>query len=163
MERENSLGGLARELFFTLEGPDPQEFLHQLQAAVYRHPNIEVHIQTELIKLTGHVGQFKSTVRRLTQDGFKERELSHGVIVVATGGREFRPQGRYLYGEDPRVRTQRELEGKINFGDLDLPKVRSVVMIQCVGSRSRTTPIAAACAAPRPSKMPCCSRNAIPR
>ena len=75
VERESSLGGLARELFFTLEGPDPQEFLHQLQAAVYHHPNIEVHIQTELIKLTGHVGQFKSTVRRVTLDGFKEREL----------------------------------------------------------------------------------------
>jgi heterodisulfide reductase subunit A len=140
VERQNSLGGLARELFFTLEGPDPQEFLHQLQAAVYRHPNIEVHVQTELVKLTGHVGQFKSTVRRLTLDGLKERELSHGVIVVATGGREFRPQGRYLYGEDPRVLTQRELEGKIHFGDLKLPKVRSVVMIQCVGSREPDHP-----------------------
>ncbi len=58
VERESSLGGLARELYFTLEGPDPQEFLHQLQAAVYNHPNIEVHLQTELMKLTGHVGQF---------------------------------------------------------------------------------------------------------
>ena len=59
---------------------------------------------------------------------------------MATGGREFRPQGRYLYGEDPRVLTQRQLEGKINFGDLDLPKVRAVVMIQCVGSREPDHP-----------------------
>jgi heterodisulfide reductase subunit A len=140
VERESSLGGLARELYFTLEGPDPQEFLHQLQAAVYNHPNIEVHIQTELIKLTGHVGQFKSTVRRFTMNGFQERELAHGVILAATGGREFRPQGRYLYGEDPRVLTQRELEGKINFCDLDLAKVRRVVMIQCVGSREPDRP-----------------------
>jgi len=86
------------------------------------------------------VGQFKSMVRRLTPDGSKEREISHGVIVVATGGREFRPQGRYLYGEDPRVLTQRELEGKIHFSGLDLPKVRSVVMIQCVGSREPDHP-----------------------
>jgi heterodisulfide reductase subunit A len=140
VERENSLGGLARELYFTLEGPDPQEFLHGLQAAVYSHPNIEVHIQTELIKLMGHVGQFKSTVRRVTLDGSQERELSHGVVVAATGGREFRPQGLYLYGDDPRVLTQRELEGKINFGDLDLAKVRQVVMIQCVGSREPDHP-----------------------
>jgi heterodisulfide reductase subunit A len=32
------------------------------------------------------------------------------------------------------------LEGKINFGDLDLDKVRQVVMIQCVGSRSPEHP-----------------------
>jgi heterodisulfide reductase subunit A2 len=140
VERENSLGGLARELFFTLEGPDPQEFLHELQAAVYHHPNIEVQVQSELVKLTGHVGQFKSTVRRLTLDGFQDRELSHGIIVAATGGREFLPEGRYLYGEDPRVLTQRELEAKINFCDLDLPKVRQVVMIQCVGSREPDHP-----------------------
>ncbi len=140
VERENSLGGLARELYFTLEGPDPQEFLHELQAAVYNHPNIEVHIQTELLKLTGHVGQFRSTVRRFTMNGPQDRELAHGVIVAATGGREFQPQGRYLYGEDPRVLTQRELEGKINFADLDLPKVRQVVMIQCVGSREPDHP-----------------------
>ena len=140
VEREGSLGGLARELYFTLEGPDPQEFLHQLQAAVYNHPNIEIHLQTELMKLTGHVGQFTSTVRRVTMDGVEERELAHGVIVAATGGREFRPQGRYLYGEDPRVLTQRALEGKINFGDLDLAKVRRLVMIQCVGSREPDHP-----------------------
>ena len=140
VERENALGGLARDLFFTLEGPDPQEFLHEMQAAVYSHPNIEVHIQTELTQVKGHVGQFKSTVRRFTMNGYQERELAHGVIVVATGGREFQPQGRYLYGEDPRVLTQRELEGKINFGDLDLPKVRQVVMIQCVGSREPEHP-----------------------
>jgi heterodisulfide reductase subunit A len=140
VERENALGGLARDLFFTLEGPDPQEFLHQMQAMVYSHPNIEVHIQTELMEVKGHVGQFKSTVRRFTMNGYQERELAHGVVVVATGGREFQPQGRFLYGEDPRVLTQRELERKINFSDLDLPKVRQVVMIQCVGSREPEHP-----------------------
>jgi heterodisulfide reductase subunit A len=140
VERENALGGLARDLFFTLEGQDPQEFLHEMQAAVYSHPNIEVHIQTELTQVKGHVGQFKSTVRRFGMNGYQERELTHGVIVVATGGQEFRPQGRFLYGQDPRVLTQRELEAKINFSDLDLLRVRQVVMIQCVGSREAEHP-----------------------
>jgi heterodisulfide reductase subunit A len=79
-------------------------------------------------------------VRRLTLNGFQERELLHGVIVAATGGREIQPQGRYLSGEDPRVLTQRQLEAKINFCDLDLPKVRRLVMIQCVGSREPDHP-----------------------
>jgi heterodisulfide reductase subunit A len=140
VERENVLGGLARNLFFTLEGLDPQDFLHELQAAVYRHPNIAVYLQTEVMRVAGHVGQFKSTVRRSTTNGIQEQELAHGVVVVATGGRDLRPQGRFLYGADPRVLTQRELEGKINFCDLDLAKVRQVVMIQCVGSREPDHP-----------------------
>jgi heterodisulfide reductase subunit A len=140
VERESSLGGLARELFYTLAGPDPQEFLHSLMAAVYSHPNIEVHIQSNLMQVQGHVGQFQSTVRRVTMNGFQERELSHGVMVVATGGRVFQPRGRFLYGEDPRVLTQRELEAKIHFGDLELPRVRRLVMIQCVGSREPEHP-----------------------
>ncbi|MGB8992098.1 MAG: FAD-dependent oxidoreductase [Desulfobaccales bacterium] len=139
-ERESALGGLARQLFFTLEGPDPQEFLHELMAAVYQHPNIEVLIRTEAVQVTGHVGQFKTTVRRFTRNGYQDRELAHGVILAATGGREFQPRGRYLYGEDPRVLTQRELEARINFDDLELPKVRRLVMIQCVGSREPEHP-----------------------
>ncbi len=139
VERENALGGLARKLYFTLEGPDPQEFLHELLAAVYQHPNIEVLLQTEVAQVTGHVGQFKTTVRRRTLK-VKERELTHGVILVATGGREFQPLGRHLYGEDPRVLTQRELEARINFSDLELAKVRRLVMIQCVGSREPDHP-----------------------
>jgi len=140
VERQASLGGLARDLYFTLEGPDPQDFLHRLQAAVYNHPNIEVHTRTELLQVQGHVGQFRSTVRRVTPEGAQERQFSHGIIMVATGGREFQPRGRYLYGEDPRVLTQRQLEGKIHFCDLDLPKARQVVMIQCVGSREPEHP-----------------------
>ena len=140
VEREQVLGGRARDLYFTLEGPDPQDFLHSLQAAVYHHPNIEVQVQTEVIKVTGYVGQFTSTVRRGTVNGFQERELTHGVILAAPGAREIDPRGRFLYGHDPRVVTQRELEAKLHFCDLDLPKVRRLVMIQCVGSREPAHP-----------------------
>ena len=140
VEREKYLGGQARQLYFTLEGPDPQEFLQELQAGVYQHPNIEVLAETELLKVAGHVGQFRSTVGRRRDHGRQERELRHGVILAATGGREFNPGGRYRYGEDPRVLTQRELEARLNAGDLTLPRVRRVVMIQCVGSREPEHP-----------------------
>ena len=140
IERDRQLGGLTRRRFFTLEGPDPQEFLQELQAAVYLHPNVEVLTRTEMVRLEGHVGQFRTTVHRRTQEGIQERRLEHGVVVAATGGREFLPQGRHLYGEDPRVLTQWELEAKINAWDLDLPDVRRVVMIQCVGSREPEHP-----------------------
>jgi len=135
VERERYLGGLARNLYFTLEGPDPQEFLQELQGLVYRHLNIEVLTQTKLTKVEGHVGQFQSRVRQRLPAAVRERTLDHGVILVATGGREFHPEGRYLYGEDPRVLTQTELEARIYGQDLAMGRVRRAVMIQCVGSR----------------------------
>jgi heterodisulfide reductase subunit A len=139
VERERELGGLARKLHFTLEGHNPQELVAELQSEVRRHPNIEVLTQTELVKTQGHVGRFLSRVRR-SGGGREERQLAHGVILVATGGREFSPQGRYLYGSDPRVLTQLELEEKINDLDPVLDQARRLVMIQCVGSREPDRP-----------------------
>ncbi len=140
LERSEHLGGLARNLYFTLEGPDPQEFLQELQSQVYRHPNIEVLLQTELVQVAGHVGQFRSTVRQQGLSDRQVRRLEHGVVLVATGGRAASPRGRYLCGEDPRVLTQAELEAMIHFADHDLEKVRRLVMIQCVGSREPEHP-----------------------
>ena len=36
--------------------------------------------------------------------------IEHGIIIVATGGDEFKPRGMYTYGEDNRVMTQTEFE-----------------------------------------------------
>jgi heterodisulfide reductase subunit A2 len=140
LEREPELGGLARKLRFTLEGFNPQELLQTLVAAVLAHPNIEVLTGTELVHSEGHVGRFRSRVRRVGRAGRPARRLEHGVILVATGGREFPPQGRHLYGEDPRVLTQLELEEKIHARDQALEKARRLVMIQCVGSREPERP-----------------------
>ncbi len=140
VERERQLGGLARKLRFSLAGYNPQELLQELETAVFRHPNIEVLTRTELLKTEGHVGRFTSRVRRRASVGHEERILTHGVILVATGGREFSPEGRYLYGEDPRVFTQLELEEKIHSADPNLEKARRLVMIQCVGSREPEHP-----------------------
>ncbi len=155
VERQESLGGLTRRLHFTLEGDDPQAFLERLQESVYGHPNIEVLLRTEAVRLTGHVGNFQTTVRqreggpekvednlprRQRSQEFQERHLEHGVILVATGARLYEPQGRFLYGEDPRVCTQLELESWLKNGAEELSKVRRLVMIQCVGSREPEHP-----------------------
>jgi len=140
VERERQLGGLARRLHFTLAGKKPRELLAELETEVSRHPNIEVLTRTELVKTEGHVGRFVSRVRRRTAVDQEERALSHGVILVATGGLEFSPEGRYLYGEDSRILTQLELEYKIQAADPILEQARRLVMIQCVGSREPEHP-----------------------
>jgi heterodisulfide reductase subunit A len=140
VEKTAQLGGLARQLHFTLEGADPQKFVQELEFLVYSHPNIEVLRRTELLKVEGYVGQFRTQVQQRTPSGPKMRLLHHGVIIVATGGKEFYPQGRYGYGADSRVLTQLELEAQISEENSDLAKVRRVVMIQCVGSREPEHP-----------------------
>ncbi|MFQ6076876.1 MAG: CoB--CoM heterodisulfide reductase iron-sulfur subunit A family protein, partial [Candidatus Bathyarchaeia archaeon] len=68
--------------------------------------------------------------------GGEEREIEHGVVIVATGGVEYKPT-EYLYGTDDRVMTQLELEEKIAKGGFN---PGTVVMIQCVGSRNEERP-----------------------
>jgi len=140
LEREPHLGGLARKLRFTLEGHDPRLLLDHLETAALGHAKVKVLTETELLKTEGGVGRFTSLIRRRTPAGYEDRELQHGVLLLATGGREFSPQGRLLYGEDPRVLTQLELEEKIHLRDPCLEKARRLVMIQCVGSREPEHP-----------------------
>jgi len=59
--------------------------------------------------------------------------------VVATGAEEYWPK-EFLYGKDPRVITQKEMEEKIFLRPEDLKSLKNVVMIQCVGSRNDERP-----------------------
>jgi heterodisulfide reductase subunit A len=61
------------------------------------------------------------------------------VVIVAVGGKESVPN-EYLYGQDPRVLTQRELEEKIVHHPQEIEAAKRVVMIQCVGSRTPERP-----------------------
>jgi heterodisulfide reductase subunit A len=126
VEREKELGGLLRNLYYTLDGSDVQNFLQSRIAHVTGHPRITVHTGVEVDNTDGFVGNFKTTLT----DG---TAIDHGTIVLTIGGVEYQPT-EYLYNESDRVVTQRELEKKIFDGLQPGPKER-YVMIQCVGSR----------------------------
>jgi heterodisulfide reductase subunit A len=78
----------------------------------------------------GSCGNFTTT---LATNGNRQ-ELSHGVMIIATGGEEYKPN-EYLYGQDPRVVTQKEFEQMLVNHPDQARMLRRVVMIQCVGSR----------------------------
>lgn len=130
VERENRLGGLLWEKRYLLEGNDVKTLLNELISKVTSHPKIRVLLNAEMKEFSGHVGQFKALVA--TPSG--EEEVEAGAIIVATGGAEYKPE-EYLYGKNKRVMTQNELERSLADGNGALDGVRSVVMIQCVGSR----------------------------
>jgi len=138
VEREAELGGNLRHIFTTLPGgADPQALLSGAVAAVKADPRITLYTRSEVVTLGGYRGHFTSSVR--ASDG-STIELSHGALVVATGGQQITPH-EYLYGQASNVIVQRELEERL----LD-PEFaagldgRPIVMIQCVGSRDADHP-----------------------
>jgi heterodisulfide reductase subunit A len=126
VEREKCLGGNVRNIQATLETHDVGRVLDGLARRVEKHPKITLHLGATLAGFEGHVGDFKL---RLSTGA----EVECAVIIVATGARESVPT-EHLYGKDPRIMTQLEFE-KAFEADPARFKGKSVVMIQCVGSR----------------------------
>ena len=134
VEKEKELGGHMRTIQYLLEKEDnPKNRLDALVKAVMENDKIYVYTCAEVVDVYGFVGNFKSKIKQ--QNG-KEKEIDHGVVIVATGAVEYEPT-EYLYGKDSRVTTQHELEQKIVKGEF---KAKNVVMIQCVGARNEERP-----------------------
>ena len=131
IERSDKLGGNALRVHYTLDGNDVSKFLDETIQQVEQNELIHVYKGAEIREVSGYIGNFKA---RVSIEG-EERTLESGVIIVATGGRECQPV-EYLYGENGRVITQLQLEEKLITGAFKAEKVNSVVMIQCVGSRT---------------------------
>ena len=136
VERSNVLGGQANGLFKTWQGEDVQGYIQTLKESVENDPLIHLHRSTELTQVDGFVGNFHSV---LTSSGGETIQLDHGIAIVATGGKEFKPSS-YLYGQDPRVLTHLELDGRFIAEDPDLAKIGTAVFVQCVGSREPERP-----------------------
>jgi heterodisulfide reductase subunit A-like polyferredoxin len=130
VEKSSQLGGNALHLNATFEGRPIQHYLRRLVKDVNANRLIKVHLNTEVEKIEGYVGNFATTLR----SGNVSTPIRHGVTVVATGAHERKPN-EYLYGEDNRVITQLELDKALLESDPSLLQADRVVMIQCVGSR----------------------------
>jgi heterodisulfide reductase subunit A-like polyferredoxin len=137
IERGEELGGNLRKLYYTLEGLDTQQFLQKTLKRVEQNKLIHIFRDTHIKEISGYIGNFATTIKRNGQA--EEEVLQHGVIIVATGGEEYKPS-EYLYGKHNQVLTQQELEQKIATGELKGEDVNNVVMIQCVGSRDNERP-----------------------
>jgi heterodisulfide reductase subunit A len=132
VEREKELGGHLRHIHYLLGSENPQEMLKSIIKDVYENDRIHVHLNAEIIDVEGYVGNFKTTIR----SNGNEKQIEHGIIIVATGAMEYKPI-EHLYGVDPRVLTQRDLEEKLAKGEFE---AKNVVMIQCVGARNEMRP-----------------------
>jgi heterodisulfide reductase subunit A2 len=137
LEKEAQLGGNLRNLYYTLEGEDVQAFLKDLIDRVTNHPAIHVITNALVVDFTGSKGNFSTGV--MVAPTMYYRKIEHGIAILATGAQEWKPT-EYLYGEDSRILTQLELEGRIAHQPDEVARARQIVMIQCVGSRNKERP-----------------------
>jgi heterodisulfide reductase subunit A len=138
VEKTEELGGNLRHIHYLLNGEKPQEELKRLQDLVRLNDRIRLFTGATIESIEGTIGDFKT---RISAHG-ETNEVAHGVVIVATGAREYQPK-EYLYGQDERVVTQRQLEERLASGNGFLAadgNPKSVVMIQCVGSRDNERP-----------------------
>lgn len=136
LEKKKELGGIARNIYHTLEGGNVQEFLADTIEKVKSNRFIHTYTEAEIENIDGYVGNFKTSV---IHGKNKERvEFDHGIVIVATGAREYQPK-EYLFGENEDVILQSEFEKMINTSD-KLQTKKSIVMVQCVGSRNEEHP-----------------------
>jgi heterodisulfide reductase subunit A len=130
VERDAELGGQWRSIRHQADGSDAQAALTDIRHRVAADPLIHLHLESQVRSIQGRPGAYLT----LIASGDAEQQLLHGAVLLATGGRPALTSD-YLYGRHPMVLTQRELEERPSTADL-----RSVVMIQCAGSRQDDRP-----------------------
>ena len=132
VEKEKELGGLMRNIHYSLEGKDTQQFLKNIRNEISNNQLIRVFTNAEPKEISGYIGNFKTILT-------SGEELEHGIIIVATGAQELKTD-EYLYGKNKNVVTQMELEERLSRKSSEIGNLKCVVMIQCVGSREDPRP-----------------------
>ncbi len=134
VEKEKKLGGNLRNMFYTLEGQDPQKLLREIEEKIEKNPFIHVYTEATIENISGYVGNFITSLN--TKSG--TQVLEHGIIIVATGAREHQTQ-KFLSGKAKQVITHSEFERMLSSLE-DTTELKDVVMIQCAGSRGEELP-----------------------
>ncbi|MCP4764172.1 MAG: FAD-dependent oxidoreductase, partial [archaeon] len=135
IEKEEELGGFARNIHETIYGVSVQEYLNNLINEAKSLSKLKIFANAEIEEIGGYVGNFKIKIK---ENSGNIAEVESGVIVVSTGGIPYVPV-EYNYGKDDRVITQVELEKRIFENKLE-DNIKSIVMIQCIGSRNEEFP-----------------------
>ena len=133
IEKSDSLGGHVAQMKNTLQGDNIVSLMKDLVTRVKKNKKIKVMTSSELADVNGFVGNFTSVINTKKGKKTSEQSIDHGVVIVATGGREYRPD-LYMLGKSKKVITQQDLETQLA-GKAKNRAPGSVVMIQCAGSR----------------------------
>jgi heterodisulfide reductase subunit A len=139
VEKEKDLGGFSRNVYRTIENYDVQELISNLIKEVKNHKLINVFLNAKIDSIGGYVCNFTTKITHSKDN--KVSEFQHGIIIVATGAQEYQPkEGEFLFGIDDRILLQSELEHFLYTNSEKVNEAKTLVMIQCVGSRNEEHP-----------------------
>jgi heterodisulfide reductase subunit A len=132
VEKSQELTGQANRLAHTAKHEDVQAYLRDLIARIQADSNITLHLGTTVQSVDGYIGNFTTKLANGVA-------IEHGTALIATGAGELKPT-EYLYGQDPRVLTHLELDGRFINNDPGLTQAKTFAFIQCVSSREPARP-----------------------
>ncbi|MHA1379113.1 MAG: FAD-dependent oxidoreductase [Candidatus Helarchaeota archaeon] len=132
IEKDKKIGGRLNKLYKLFpHGADAKAVLNQIIEKINTYNNIKIHTSSRIIDFSGRIGDYKVILDK----GGKKLELNVGSIIVSIGTKVYTPEiGDYCFGQTEKVITSLELEDMLKNDSLKEPK--SVVFIQCVGSRA---------------------------
>ncbi len=136
VECTDTLGGRALELDRTIRGSDPAGFVAALVKRVVDNPNVTVHLRALLTDFHGFIGNFSSVIE---DDDGRRMLVEHGVVIVATGAKEQRPE-LFGLGSNQKVVTGMDLEKLLADHDPAVEQAGSVGFILCTGSLDENKP-----------------------
>ncbi|MFX0040475.1 MAG: FAD-dependent oxidoreductase [Promethearchaeota archaeon] len=137
IEKEDSLGGFAKNIYQTLENDDVQLYLQNLIKNVENNKLIKVFKNAQINSISGYIGNFTTNITYGKNNN--SVDLDHGIIIVGTGAEEYHPK-EYNFGQDPRIIPQTDFENLLFATPNKIKELSSIVMIQCIGSRSDEHP-----------------------
>lgn len=116
VEKDSKLGGGLSEISELQDGEKASDILKELVDKVTRNERITVYTKAKEENIRGRAGSFEA---RIVGDGVDE-EIEFGACVIATGAKEFVPEGYLGYGKDNKVVTLSEFRkaGKYDAGTI---------------------------------------------
>jgi heterodisulfide reductase subunit A len=145
VEQQERLGGRLNDLTRVYPANLSAPELALTMAQRIKASHIQTMVGTEVTAINGFVGNFEIT----TTGG----RIKVGTIILATGADVYAPENEFGYGAYKNVITNQELETILRESEnqvrMDGKVPRTVVFIQCVGSRN-------------PDKNAACSRYCCP-
>ena len=135
VEKESVLGGNLNYLneLYPIE-QDASDFLNRTIQTIEKNENIQTFLNAKIKKVKGYVGNYVVSVE---ESNGKIQELSIGTIIVATGGKEYKPKDLFHYKkENKNVLTQLELEQLLKEkGKSWFDGINRITTILCVNAR----------------------------
>jgi heterodisulfide reductase subunit A len=135
IEKEKRLGGLLNDLYVLYPTQkDASTFLKEVQQDTKKNKNIQIYLESEVTDVKGYIGNYDVSI---VDSKNKASDLKVGIIIVATGSQELKPNGVFQYSDkNKNVITQLELEQKLKEKDKSwLDNIKRIMILLCTNAR----------------------------